>query len=192
MSRALRRSGPLPTATLPDMVRSALASKRRIGQGPVPGAQYLPAATVVVASLLATLPIVTETGWFPAFGFLMLIAWRLYRDDVWPSWWAGPLGLVNDLVSGAPVGFSITLWTLAMIALDLLDRRTIWRDYWVEWALASVLIVLSEAAEWQVAAWMGARVDFASIVPPVLISIAAFPVAAWVVARADQWRLGSP
>ena len=174
------------------MPRSALGSKRRIGQGPVWGAEILPAASVVAATLLSTLPIITETGWFPDFGFLMLIAWRLLRSDVWPSWWAAPLGFVNDLVTGAPLGLSVAVWTLAMLALDLLDRRTIWRDYWVEWALASVLILLNEAAQWQVAAWVGARVPFATMVPPILISIAAFPIAAWIVARLDHWRLGRP
>ena len=171
------------------MPRSALSSKR-IGQGPVTGATYVPAASVVIAILLSSVPIVTQTGWFPDFGLLMLVAWRLFRADVWPTWWAAPLGLVNDLVAGFPLGLSVTIWTASMLALDLLDRRTIWRDYWVEWGLASLLILLNEAAQWQVAAWMGARVPFAFMVPPILISIAAFPVAAWLAARLDQWRLG--
>lgn len=173
------------------MVRSALASTRRIGQGPVTGAAYVPAASVIAASLLSSLPIVVQNGWFPDFGFLVLIAWRLLRADVWPSWWAAPLGLLNDLVSGYPIGLSVTLWTLSMLALDLLDRRTIWRDYWIEWALASLLILFNEAAQWQVAAWMGARVPFTFMVPPLLISIAAFPILAWIVSRLDRWRLGS-
>lgn len=174
------------------MPRSALASKRRIGQGPITGAAYVPAATVVVAILLSNLPLITETGWFPDFGFLTLIAWRLLRPDAWPGWWAAPLGLLNDLVNGQPLGLSIAIWTLSMLALDLLDRRTIWRDYWIEWLLAALLILLFEAAQWQVAAWMGAQVPFTFMVPPILISIAAFPVAAWIVARLDHWRLGRP
>lgn len=172
------------------MVRSALASKRRIGHGPVTGAVYLPAVSVILGTLLASLPIVVQTGWFPDFGFLALIAWRLFRADVWPSWWAAPLGLVNDLVTGNPLGLSVTVWTASMLLLDLLDRRTIWRDYWIEWALASVLILFSEAAQWQVATWMSARVPFTSMLPPLLISVAAFPVVARIVASLDQWRLG--
>ena len=67
------------------MVRAALASKRRIGQGPRPAAAYLPAASVIAASLLSALPIVSDTGWWPNFAFLVLIAWRLLRADVWPA-----------------------------------------------------------------------------------------------------------
>jgi rod shape-determining protein MreD len=172
------------------MPRSALASTGKIGQGPVAGAAYIPAAAVVGGTLLSTLPIIAQNGWFPDLGFLVLIAWRLLRADVWPAWWAAPLGLVNDLVTGYPVGLSVTMWTFSMLALDLLDRRTIWRDYWVEWALAALLILLNEVAQWQVAGWMGAPVPFSAMVPPLLISIAAFPVAAWLVGRFDRWRLG--
>jgi len=171
------------------MVRSALASKNRIGKGPITGAAYVPAASVVVAILLSALPIIVSTGWFPDFGFLFLIAWRLLRDDVWPSWWAAPLGLLNDLVTGAPLGLSVTVWTSAMLALDLLDRRTIWRGYWTEWALASLLVLFDEAAHWQASAWVGAAVPFAFMVPPILISIAAFPIVARIVGGLDAWRL---
>ena len=172
------------------MVRAALESRRRIGQGPIAGAGYVPAASVVAASLFSTLPIIVQAGWFPDFGFIVLIAWRLLRADAWPAWWAAPLGLINDLVTGYPIGLSVAMWTFSMLALDLVDRRTIWRDYWIEWILASLLILLNEAAQWQVAAWMGARVPFSAMIPPIIISIAAFPVAAWVVSRLDRWRLG--
>ncbi|MEO8176709.1 MAG: rod shape-determining protein MreD [Sphingomicrobium sp.] len=172
------------------MVRAALGAGRRIGQGPRTGASVIPAATVVAASLLSALPIVSTSGWYPDFGFLALIAWRLLRSDPWPAWWAAPLGLANDLITGAPIGLSVMLWAATMIALDLIDRRTMWRDYWIEWGLAALLLFANETAEWWAAAIMGARLPFAWILPPLSISIFAFPIAAWLVARFDRWRLG--
>jgi len=171
------------------MVRSALETRRKIGEAPLPAAAYVPPLSVIAGTLLSALPIVVETGWFPDIGFLMLIAWRLYRNDVWPSWWAAPMGFANDLIAGTPIGLSVAVWTASMLALDLLDRRTMWRDYWIEWAFASLLILFSEAADWQTASWMGARVPFSFMVPAILLSVAAFPVAAWIVARLDAWRL---
>src|SRR5918997_1642295 len=152
------------------MVRAALAS-RRIGQGPLRFATLIPAATVVAASLLAALPIVSSHGWFPDFGYLVLISWRLLRSDPFPAWWAAPLGLVNDLFTGQPIGFSIALWSATMLALDLIDRRTMWRDYWMEWVLAAVLIAINEWLEWQVAAAAGARVPFSYVAAPLVIGI---------------------
>ena len=173
------------------MVRAALAPNRNIGQGPVSGARMVPSYTVLAASLLIALPIVSDSGWFPDFGFLVLIAWRLLRSDVWPSWWAAPMGFFNDLVTGHPVGFSIAVWTAAMLALDLADRRTMWRGYWLEWALAAVLLLANESAEWRVAQVMGASLPYlTTVLPPLLISILAFPIVAWIVSRIDRWRLG--
>ncbi len=172
------------------MVRAALSSGRRIGQGPRTGASYIPAATVIAASMLSALPIVSTSGWYPEFGFLALIAWRLLRSDPWPAWWAAPLGFANDLITGAPIGLSVILWTSTMLLLDLIDRRTMWRDYWIEWALAALLLLLNETAERWVAGLMGPAPPFSSIVPPLLISVFAFPVVAWIVARLDRWRLG--
>jgi len=101
-----------------------------------------------------------------------------------------PLGLVNDLLSGAPIGLSIALWSAVALAMELVDRRTQWRDYWVEWAIATVLIALDRAADWQVAALGGAPVPFVQVVPAIVISVLAFPVAAMLVLRIDRWRWG--
>ncbi len=171
------------------MARAALASKN-IGRGPRPFATYLPAASVAAASFLSVMPVITTSGWIPDFGFLVLIAWRLLRADVWPAWWAAPLGLFNDLIAGLPIGFSVTLWTAAMLALDMADRRTMWRDYWIEWAIAALFIGLYEIAQWRIAQVMGASLPFRSVAPPIVVAILAFPIAAWMVAQIDRWRLG--
>ena len=172
------------------MVRSALQTRGRLNRGPRKGVMLIPAASVVAASALAVLPIVAHRAVFPDFGFLMLIAWRLLRADAWPAWWAAPLGFVNDLLTGMPIGLSVTMWTAVMLVMDLVDRRTMWRDYWIEWALATVLVLVAETAEWKVAAWSGAPVPFLQIVPAVLISILAFPLFAFLASRIDRWRLG--
>ena len=171
------------------MVRAGLAS-RSIGRGPTRFATLVPAASVVAASLLAALPIVSSSGWYPDFGYLMLISWRLLRADPWPAWWAAPLGLVNDLFTGYPVGFSVALWSATMLALDLIDRRTMWRDYWIEWVLAAVLIAIDEFLQWRVAGLIGAAPAFTRMVPVLVVSICVFPLFAWIVSRIDRWRLG--
>ncbi len=172
------------------MVRAALSPPKRFRPGARPYAHLVPAATVVVASLLAALPIVSTSGWYPDFGYLVFISWRLLRADPWPPWWAAPLGFVNDLFTGYPIGFSIALWSATMLALDLIDRRTMWRDYWIEWVLAAVLIAIDEWLQWRVAKVLGAAPAFTRMVPPILVSICLFPAFAWLVSRVDAWRLG--
>ena len=174
------------------MVRSALGPQAvRLNKGPRVGADYVPAGTVVIGSMMALLPIVSATGWWPDFGLLMLLGWRLLRADAWPAWWAAPLGFVNDLVVGSPIGLSVAMWAAIMIAMDILDRRTMWRDYWIEWAIAAVFIALSEIALWRMAGLMGADVAFnSSAGPAILVGVLCFPIAAFIAARLDRWRLG--
>ena len=172
------------------MVRAALQSGRRIGQGPTRFATLVPAVSVAAASFLAALPIVSSSGWYPDFGFLVLISWRLLRSDPFPAWWAAPLGFVNDLFTGNPIGFSVALWSATMLVLDLIDRRTMWRDYWIEWVLAAVLIATNQWLQWRLAAISGAPVAFTHLLPPLIISICVFPLSAWLVSRIDRWRLG--
>ena len=77
-----------------------------------------------------------------------------------------------------------------MLALDLVDRRTMWRDYWIEWVVATVLIALDGWLHWQVARATGADIPFSMMVPQLLISVCVFPLSAWLVSRFDRWRLG--
>ncbi len=174
------------------MARSALANQgARLHQGPRAGADYVPAATVFAGSMVSLLPIVSTTGWWPDCALLMLLAWRLLRADAWPAWWAAPLGFANDLIVGNPIGLSVTLWAAMMIAMDILDRRTMWRDYWIEWGIAALFITIAELAQWRVAALLGARVPLGLAVgPPIAVGMLCFPIAAYLAYRIDRWRLG--
>jgi rod shape-determining protein MreD len=171
------------------MVRAALSGRTRIGREPAWYAPYVPAASVGAASLLAALPIVSTSGWWPDFGYLVFISWRLLRADPWPAWWAAPLGLINDLFTGYPIGLSVALWSATMLVLDLIDRRTMWRDYWMEWVVAAVLLTIDQWLQWRLAAADGAPLPAWTMVPPLVISICVFPVSAWIVSRIDAWRL---
>nr|WP_294850235.1 rod shape-determining protein MreD [uncultured Sphingomonas sp.] len=172
------------------MSRSALSQGRKLERGPRKHADAVPAISVVVGSMLSMLPIMSNTGWWPDFGLLMLLAWRLLRADAWPAWWAAPLGFVNDLLAGYPIGLSVFIWSAIMIAMDVLDRRTMWRDYWIEWAIAGLLIGVAEIAQWRAAAIMGASTPFRMTTgPAILFSCLAFPLAALIANRLDRWRL---
>jgi len=86
---------------------------------------------------------------------------------------------------------SVALWAAMMIAMDILDRRTQWRDYWIEWGIAALFIAIAELAQWRVAALLGAPVPLGVTAgPAIVVGILCFPGAAFLAARIDRWRLG--
>lgn len=151
--------------------------------------QVVPVVSTMLAALLDTLPIVVTTPLCPDFAFLVLLAWRLLRPELWPVWAPLPLGLFNDLVSGHPIGQSMAVWTALFLLLELGDSRTGWRDYWLDWLFAAVAILAHIFAGWYIARLMGNRAEFAVLWPQYALSVFAYPLVARLVVGLDRWRL---
>jgi rod shape-determining protein MreD len=150
---------------------------------------WVPVASTLAAALLDLLPIVATTPLVPDFAYLVLIAWRLLRPEMWAAQVALPLGLANDLIAGHPLGQSMALWTLTFLALDLIDSRAGWRDYWMDWMFASIAIAFYTAAMWGIARLMGSHVEMAVLGPQLALSIVSYPLVARLVIALDRWRL---
>lgn len=117
----------------------------------------------------------------------MLLAWRLMRNDLWPVWAALPLGIFDDLFSGAPIGAAAALWTMSFIAIDAIDRRFVWRDHLQDWGIAIAFV----AAYLVMALGLsGGGLPLAMLLPQIVFSALLFPVIARTAAMLDRWRLG--
>jgi rod shape-determining protein MreD len=151
--------------------------------------QWVPILSTLAAAMLALLPYVADSALVPDFAYLVLLAWRLLRPEMWQAHIALPLGLFNDLVAGHPIGQSMALWTLIFLLLDLVDSRVGWRDYWTDWLFAAAAILFYTAGGWYVAREMGSATPFAVLLPQLGLSIFAYPLVARLVVGLDRWRL---
>lgn len=153
-------------------------------------ANWLAPLSIFLGTLITLLPYKASFPILPPFGLMMLLAWRLHRPGLLKPWAPVLLGLVDDLVSGQPLGNSMLLWTVSVIAIDVLDMRIVWRDFWQDWLLAAGAIGFCLIAGRLVAAPLGAHVDTVLLIQ-ILISVALFPVASRLVSRLDGnrgWR----
>jgi rod shape-determining protein MreD len=151
--------------------------------------QWVPILSTLAAALLALLPYVATWPIVPDFAYLVLLAWRLLRPEMWQAYVALPLGLFNDLVAGLPIGQSMALWTLTFLLLDLLDSRVGWRDYWIDWLFAAAAILFYTAGGWYVARQMGSVTPFSVLWPQLGLSVFSYPLVARLVVALDRWRL---
>jgi rod shape-determining protein MreD len=148
-------------------------------------ASWLAPLSVVLGSMVTILPIVATFPFLPPFGLLMLIGWRLQRADALKVWTAAPLGLVDDLFSGQPLGSAMLLWTLCFIGIDVLDTRLVWRDYWQDWLIASGAVGFCLIAGRLIATPFVAHVDTALLLQ-IIVCCALFPLISRLCARLDR------
>lgn len=145
----------------------------------------VPVITTVGGSASSVLPLVETAPLLPPFGLLMLLAWRLLRPELWQAWAALGLGLADDLLVGHAIGTSMALWTAALLLLDLVDSRIVWRNCWQDWALSACLIATILILSWS----LNAAPASPALLPQLGAAILLFPLAQRVVAALDRWRL---
>lgn len=150
-----------------------------------PRATWLAPLSVVLGSLMTLLPTVAVVPYLPPFGLMVLLGWRMTRGDSMRVWAAVPLGLFDDLVSGQPLGSAMLLWTLGVLAIDVLDTRLVWRDFWQDWLIASGAIAFCLIGGRLVAVGLEAHVDTALLLQAA-ISCAFYPLVARLCARMDR------
>jgi rod shape-determining protein MreD len=151
--------------------------------------RYVPILSTIAACLLALLPVIVSSPVVPDFAFLVLISWRLLRPELWTVTTALPLGLFNDLVAGHPLGQSVALWTITFLVFDLIESRIVYKDYWMDWIFASVMILGYTFGDWYIGRLMGSQMDFGILLPQLIASILAYPVVARFILALDRWRL---
>jgi rod shape-determining protein MreD len=151
----------------------------------------IPVLSVMAGSAVTALPIFTEGPTLPPFGFLILLGWRLMRPGIWPAWVGLPFGLFDDLFSGQPFGSAALLWSLTMLAIELIDARAIWRDHLQDWLIAAAAIMLVLLGGLGIQDLAHRAPEASIIVPQMLISVLTFPLIVRLCARLDGWRLAT-
>jgi len=149
----------------------------------------LPWLSILAGSLAPFLPIISPAPIMPPLGFLLMIAWRLMRPGLLPRWAGLPLGLFDDLFSGQPLGSGILLFSLAMIAIDLIEARFPWRGFWQDWLTATLLVTLYLSISALVSGADLTLRQLQMIAPQLLLSIVLFPIIVRMVALLDRLRL---
>ena len=149
----------------------------------------VPWATILAGSLTPFLPIISPAPLLPPLGFLIMIAWRLMRPGLLPLWAGLPLGLFDDLFSGQPMGSATLLFSLTLIAIDLLEVRFPWRSFWQDWLTASILTALYLSAAALISGAKLTLIQLQVIGPQLLLSVIVFPIIARMVALLDRLRL---
>lgn len=149
----------------------------------------IPWLTIIVASLTPMLPVIASAPVLPPLGFIVFLAWQLVRPGLLPFWAGIPLGLWDDLFSGQPIGSAIMLWSLTLLALEVIETRFPWRGFWLDWLTASLLLLIYIVATTFIAGIVPSLHMVMLIVPMIAISILIYPFVARIISALDRLRL---
>lgn len=149
----------------------------------------MPWLSILLGTIVPLFFIATALPLVPPIGFLMLLAWRLVRPGLLPVWAGFPLGLFDDLFSGQPLGSGMLLWSLTMIAIELLDRRMPWRSFAQDWIAATLAIGMYLLACFILSGASATAPALVALGPQALLSVLLFPAAARTVSALDRLRL---
>lgn len=162
----------------------------RINRTHLPLLAYgLPWASIMAASLTPWLPVIASAPILPPLAYAMLLAWRLLRPGLLPLWAGLPLGLFDDLYSGQPFGSGILLFSLTLLAIEIIEARFPWRNFWLDWLTAAAMLTAYIAMAALLSGAALTLVQLTVIVPQLLLSIVLYPVIARIVAMLDRLRL---
>lgn len=153
--------------------------------------QVIPIVSVMLASMVTTLPLIESEPILPPLGFMFLLAWRMMRPGIWPVWMGLPLGLFDDIFSGQPFGCAGLLWSLTMLAMELIDTRAAWRDYWQDWVIAAVMIPAVLFLGMKIAGLVHPVPSPTVLIPQMLLSVLLFPLVVRLCSWLDRLRLAT-
>ncbi len=152
-------------------------------------AYLVPWASIMLGSIIPLFAIASAVPMVPPLGFLMLLSWRLVRPGLLPVWAGFPLGLFDDMFSGQPFGSAILLWSLTMIALEIIETRFPWRGFFQDWAVSGLIALSYLVAAALVSGGQVGTTMLLVLVPQALLTLALIPVLSRFVAGLDRFRL---
>jgi rod shape-determining protein MreD len=152
-----------------------------------------PFAISVVLVLLSVLPIPAPglNTITPAFAIMSLYHWAIYRPNLMPFSAVFAIGLLQDLLTGAPVGL-FTLVFLTTYGVAVTQRRFIAGKSFLIYWLGFVMLALAAAFEsWVLASiWYFTVLDPRPVLFQLLVSVGIFPLLAWMLLQWQQTVLG--
>lgn len=123
----------------------------------------------------------------PSLAMPAIYYWVVFRPDLMPLWATFLIGLVQDLLTGVPLGTGIMM--LLILHLAVMGQRRIFTNasFAMLWVIFALLAALVFALGWILAAVL---LPMTPSQEPVILqyalTVASYPCLAWLLGRAQQ------
>jgi rod shape-determining protein MreD len=123
----------------------------------------------------------------PTLALIAVYHWAIYRPNLLPLTAVFALGLLQDILSGAPLGVYALVF-LTAYGVVLSQRRFLpGKSFMIYWLGFAIIAFGAGVESWVLASiWNFALLDFRSLFFQFLISLGLFPIVAWMFLRWQQ------
>jgi rod shape-determining protein MreD len=154
----------------------------------------LPGLVTYIAVMLTVMPlgipfIAVVT---PFLSLMAVYYWSIYRPDLLPPVAVFTLGILQDILTGGPVGLLALVLLLVQASAVSQRRILLGQAFSVEWA--GLLLIAAGAGA---VSWMLACAYYFALVPPIpfvvqaLITAALYPLGSWLFNRVARLTIGA-
>lgn len=148
--------------------------------------RLVPFALSVLLVLAGTLPwpVPNYADIAPSFSIMVVFFWAISRPDLMPNIAALAIGLIEDVMQGAPLGFNGMVLLIACGIARSQQPHIAGRPFALHWAAFVIVATLAELMRWALLSAIASNfVGLASVSLHLLVTVAVYPALAWILAR---------
>jgi rod shape-determining protein MreD len=154
----------------------------------------VPVATTALAALLSIEPlhIGGSAALTPGFTLMATYHWTIYRPELLQALILFLIGMIQDLLSGAPPGVTAVTLLLARAIILSCRHHFVDRQFLFRWAGFTVLTGGATLFLWALHSLLAE--DFLDLRSPVLravLTVSAFPIASFLLGRSQRALIGA-
>jgi rod shape-determining protein MreD len=136
-------------------------------------------ALILLGAMPLSMPV--DVPITPAFGLMAVFYWSVYRPDLLPAVAVFALGLLQDLIAGAPLGITAVIW-LAAFSIVLNQRKIfLGKPFAMSWWGFSMVAMAAGAARWLISSTLaGHLLDAHRMTAELASTVLLFPLSVWL------------
>jgi rod shape-determining protein MreD len=115
---------------------------------------------------------------------MVVFFWTITRPDLMPSVAAFAIGLLEDVMQGAPLGFNALILLIACALARSQQRHIAGRPFALHWAAFVIIATLTELMRWTLMSAIATGfVSLGSVSLHLLTTVALYPALVWLLQR---------
>jgi len=160
--------------------------------------RYLQSAVPIVITFFFVLvgqlqmPLQYLSNIIAGFAIISIYYWVIFRPELMPSIFVFFLGIIQDSLSGAPLGLNALVYLLIHALVNNQRRFIVGKSFWLFWGVFALISLFAVFSTWVLASIArGSYLTPETAIIGVIMTIIMFPAVIWLLVNIQQKFIGT-